>query len=163
MALYIIRGDTVTAYAAAPAKAPKDALNIRSAREIETSDLSAGDLCALWNALPGTKPVAKFKDRKTAARRLWTAFGKLALAPAKQPAPHEKPTAGTKQARVIAMLRRTGGATIDEIAGGTGWQFHAVRGMISDALKKKLGLDVVSSKENRGRVYRIIEATKRAA
>ncbi len=38
----------------------------------------------------------------------------------------------------------------------TGWQAHSVRGAISGALKKKLGLSVTSETvEGRGRVYRI--------
>jgi hypothetical protein len=61
------------------------------------------------------------------------------------------------------MLRRTGGTTIDEIADAVDWQAHTVRGMISGALNKKLDLDVVSSKEKRGRVYLIVAAAKRAA
>lgn len=62
----------------------------------------------------------------------------------------------TKQAQVIAMLRGADGATVDEIAAATGWQRHTVRGAIAGALKKKLGLDVISEKiEGRGRVYRI--------
>jgi hypothetical protein len=36
-------------------------------------------------------------------------------------------------------------------------------GLIAGALKKKLGLDVISGKAERGRVYRIVGATKRAA
>ncbi len=64
--------------------------------------------------------------------------------------------ADTKQAQLIAMLERPEGATIAEIAAATGWQPHTVRGAIAGALKKKLGLNVVSEKmENRGRVYRI--------
>ncbi len=61
------------------------------------------------------------------------------------------------------MLRRPEGATIDEIAVATGWQRHSVRGMMSGALKKKLGLDVVPTKEERGRVYRIGGVKGRAA
>ena len=65
MTLYIIHGDTVTAYASAPARASEDELRVRSAKEIETSGLSNAQMAAIWNALPGTTPVAKFKDRKT--------------------------------------------------------------------------------------------------
>jgi hypothetical protein len=66
------------------------------------------------------------------------------------------PRAGTKQAALIAMLRASDGATIEEITAATGWQAHTVRGAIAGALKKKLGLDVTSEKvEGRGRVYRI--------
>ena len=64
------------------------------------------------------------------------------------------PREGTKQATLIAMLRAPDGATIGEIMTATGWQSHTVRGAMSGALKKKLGLDVTSEKvEGRGRVY----------
>ena len=64
--------------------------------------------------------------------------------------------AGTKQATLIDLLRRPGGATIADLVKATGWQPHSVRGAISGALKKKLGLPVESKVvEKRGRVYRI--------
>lgn len=64
--------------------------------------------------------------------------------------------AGTKQAQIIGMLQRPEGATIAEIVAATEWQAHTARGMISGALKKKLGLVISSAKENhRGMVYRI--------
>ncbi|MDX9859311.1 MAG: DUF3489 domain-containing protein [Rhodospirillales bacterium] len=63
----------------------------------------------------------------------------------------------SKQAQLIAMLKRPEGATIAEITEAFGWQAHTVRGAIAGALKKKLGLAVTSEKiENRGRVYRIL-------
>ena len=66
------------------------------------------------------------------------------------------PRKDSKQAQLIAMLRRSKGTTIDEIAAAFGWQAHTVRGAIAGALKKKLGLDVTSEKdEKRGRVYKI--------
>ena len=65
---------------------------------------------------------------------------------------------GTKQAKLIAMLKAPAGATIAEIVEATGWQSHTVRGALAGALKKKLGLDVASAKEDqRGRVYRIAD------
>ena len=66
---------------------------------------------------------------------------------------------GTKQALLIEMLRRPEGATVDQIADRTGWRRHSVRGAISGALKKKLGLTVTSEKVEGGeRTYRIINA-----
>ena len=63
---------------------------------------------------------------------------------------------GTKQAKLIAMLRAPDGATIEELTAATGWQSHTVRGAMAGALKKKLGLEVTSEKvEGRGRVYRL--------
>ena len=38
-----------------------------------------------------------------------------------------------------------------------GWQRHTVRGLFSGTLKKKLGLELASVQEERGRVYRITE------
>src|SRR6267154_36112 len=51
MTIYMIRGETVTAHAAAPAKPPKGSLTIRSAGDIASSDLPASRLVAIWNAL----------------------------------------------------------------------------------------------------------------
>ena len=66
------------------------------------------------------------------------------------------PREGTKQATLIAMLHTPDGATITEIMAATGWQSHTVRGAMSGALKKKLGLEVTSEKvEDRGRVYKL--------
>ena len=62
----------------------------------------------------------------------------------------------SKQAQLIAMLRRAKGATIAEIVEALEWLPHTVRGVIAGALKKKLGLEVVSEKsDKRGRIYRI--------
>jgi hypothetical protein len=66
------------------------------------------------------------------------------------------PKRETKQALLIGMLRRSEGATVVEIAAVTGWLNHTVRGAISGALKKRLGLEVGSEHaEGRGRVYTI--------
>ncbi|MCC5993922.1 MAG: DUF3489 domain-containing protein [Rhodobacteraceae bacterium] len=64
--------------------------------------------------------------------------------------------AGTKQAQIIALLQRPEGASIAEIVDVTGWMPHSARGLISGGLKKKLGLQITSVKEQgRGSVYRI--------
>ena len=75
---------------------------------------------------------------------------------AEEPAPKPPtPRAGTKQAMLIALLRKPEGATMAEIVAATGWLAHTARGAMSGALGKKLGLLVTSVKEDRGRVYRI--------
>ena len=48
------------------------------------------------------------------------------------------------------MLRRTEGATLQEIMSVTGWQAHSVRGFVSGTLGKKLNLTVVSAKDEDG-------------
>ena len=54
MTLYMICGNTVTAYASPPARGSEDELRVRSAKEIEASRLTNAQMAAIWNALPGT-------------------------------------------------------------------------------------------------------------
>ncbi|WP_045758597.1 DUF3489 domain-containing protein [Xanthomonas albilineans] len=62
----------------------------------------------------------------------------------------------SKQAQVIAMLKRPEGATIAQICEETGWQSHTVRGTFAGAFKKKLGLSIISDKAPGGdRIYRV--------
>ena len=62
----------------------------------------------------------------------------------------------SKQAQVIAMLKRAEGATIEQICEATQWQAHTVRGTFAGAFKKKLGLEITSTKEAGGqRIYRV--------
>ena len=84
---------------------------------------------------------------------------KLKPEPAPDDADTAKPVAiraGTKQAQIIAMLQRPDGATVADMVEVTGWLAHTVRGAISGALKKKLGLPITAEKvEGRGTVYRL--------
>ena len=65
----------------------------------------------------------------------------------------------TKQARIIAMLRTASGATIEAMTRATGWQQHSVRGFLAAVVRKKLGLNLVSTAAEVGRVYRIANGT----
>src|SRR5439155_2898776 len=76
----------------------------------------------------------------------------------REPRPEVARPRVSKQAAVIALLRRPEGVTVAEIIAATGWQPHTVRGLFSGTLKKKLGLALSSAQEDRGRVYRIVGA-----
>ena len=56
----------------------------------------------------------------------------------------------SKQDQVLAMLRRANGASIDEIVAATDWRPHSARGFLSGAVKKRLGIDVISEKGKDG-------------
>lgn len=63
---------------------------------------------------------------------------------------------GTKQAKVIAMLKSAKGATYAEIAKAMEWLPHTTRAMVSVALEKKLGLKITRTEDDkRGMVMRI--------
>ena len=62
----------------------------------------------------------------------------------------------SKTSEVLALMRRKNGATLQAIMEATGWQAHSVRGFISGALGKKMGLAVESTKGKDGeRTYSI--------
>src|ERR671918_2454080 len=72
------------------------------------------------------------------------------------------------KALLIELLKRPEGATVEQIAAATGWQKHTIRGAISGALKKKLGLTVEATRtrevgpnktgaKGSATVYRIVE------
>ena len=87
---------------------------------------------------------------------------KAKRAAAPKPAAHEA-TRWTKQATLVSLLQRPEGASIAELVEATGWQNHSIRGAISFTLKKKLGLNVTTQRdEKRGRIYRIAKVTKPA-
>ena len=52
----------------------------------------------------------------------------------------------TKTAKVLGLLRRSGGASLKELMKATGWQADSVRGFLSGTLGKKMGLAVASTK-----------------
>ena len=152
MRIYIIGNDGITLCHEATPELNEGEIAIGSSEELHAASLSGKRLLALWNALPGVEKRKKIGDRDELIDQLWSAIERL---------PDPEPEAGakrpSKQAEVIAMLRRPEGATVDEVASATGWQRHTVRGVFSGALKKKLGLALASAKEERGRVYRIAE------
>ena len=108
-----------------------DALGLGHGEPIEAAGAEVSEVAPDASAAPATPPAGH------------TAAGK------------RKMREGTKQAELIAMLRRKEGATIAQIVEATGWQPHTVRGAFAGALKKKLGLTVTSEKVEATRVYHI--------
>ena len=71
-------------------------------------------------------------------------------------APKPRKRENSKQAQVLALLRRPEGATLAQICALTGWQKHTVRGTFAGAFKKKLGIDITSTKDaGAERVYHV--------
>lgn len=151
-----------------PADVPELAAVFSNQAELAalSANWPAEKLVNIWNRLPGVTALTKFSSRETAVRRIWAALSRpdptvvdeIPAAP-RQPARKRKASkkneAGTKREKVIALLKRSEGATLKAIMMATGWQAHSVRGFISAQLTKKSGLKVKSFKRDGERVYRI--------
>ena len=172
--------NTITAYLAGEA-IPEDHARFSSEKELAklAAHWPAERLVEIWNGFAGVppfgdlKPVKKFTDRKTAVGRIWRAIQALTPTAAPEAADVAPKTAnprkaasrdpkaapareGSKKAIVLELLRRPEGATLQEIMSETGWMAHSVRGFISGALGKKMGLTVESLKTPEGaRAYRL--------
>jgi Protein of unknown function (DUF3489) len=198
---------------------------------------STARLIDIWNGLPGVTPVTKFKDKKTAVTRIWSAIQSLGdepqpgfgdvqecaeregktvaevleaayepkieqtselaaepeeaevepttpepeanvgeqapdVAPTEEPATKKAtrkpkattgetvagvPRAESKTSRVIEMLKREGGVTLEELMGEMGWLKHTTRAMLSagGSLTKNHGLTVTSEIVGDKRTYSI--------
>src|SRR5579871_1482880 len=104
------------------------------------SENSASTKPAASQAKGGRKPAKKAKVQKKPGRTKRTAGAKA-----------DRPN---KKADVIALMKRTKGATLAEIVEATGWQKHTVRGLVS-ILGSKGGEKIESSKNADGeRTYK---------
>ena len=172
--------NNITAFAAAE-QIPEGHEHFSSEKELtrQSAKWPISRFVEIWNSFAGVvpfdelKPVKKFTDRKAAVARIWTAIQRLDAVPAPQAAPvapkkvkatkkatakDAAPTARacSKKAIVLDMLKRADGATLADIMAVTGWEKHSVRGFISGALGKKMGLTVESTKTPEGvRSYRL--------
>ena len=79
--------------------------------------------------------------------------GKKTFAGAKTAGPARD---GSKAAKVLDLLKRPDGVTLKDLTKATGWQAHSVRGFLSGAIRKKMGLAVTSTKAEDGeRTYSV--------
>ncbi len=64
-----------------------------------------------------------------------------------------------KTQHILSMLQRPNGASIPELIKATEWQAHSVRGFLAGTVRKKMGLDITSTREDgKDRRYRVAGA-----
>ena len=93
---------------------------------------------------PAEEPKAAKKPRAAAHR------AHVAPSKAKSAKKATGSRQGSKTAKVLDLVKRSGGVTLKELTKATGWQAHSVRGFLSGALGKKMGLTVKSTKAEGG-------------
>lgn len=94
------------------------------------------------------------KPKRHYAREPKSAESTQLAAPSASKSEHsKKPTAQTKTGKVIELLRREEGATLDEMVKATAWLPHTTRAALT-ALKKK-GYAIGRSQRDGASVYRI--------
>jgi hypothetical protein len=109
------------------------------------------------------RPVSTGKSLPTGERKATQPVSSASVLPerdAKAPdcdgtAKVSKSDSGTKQSRVLAMLRSPAGATIAAMMQATGWQQHSVRGFLAGVVRKRLKLKLTSTKIDSSRLYQI--------
>jgi hypothetical protein len=61
-----------------------------------------------------------------------------------------KAAVGGKTQKLIGLLKRPRGASLDELKTACGWQAHSVRGFLAGTVKKRMGLQLQRSKDQKG-------------
>ncbi|GGJ40222.1 DUF3489 domain-containing protein [Neoroseomonas lacus] len=126
--------------------------------------MAAVTVLAAWDA----PEQAGINDAITTLRDVLAAAPHASHSPRDPTAPRQ-PRTGTKQAAVLALLRRHDGATIAQIIDATAWQQHTVRGFLAGLKRRGITVEVLERVRQVGpnkqgakgsySIYRIAAAT----
>jgi Protein of unknown function (DUF3489) len=97
---------------------------------------------------------AKSSDRPRPAKRSGAKKSAVVSAKATK-ASSDQVKPDSKQDKIVALLQRPKGATLDALVKETQWQKHSVRGFLAGTVRKKLKLPLLSEKIDGVRTYRI--------
>ena len=103
---------------------------------------------------PVVSGEAKSGERLSLAKRSSTKKTAAVSAKATK-ASSDRAKPDSKQDKIVALLQRPKGATLDALVKETQWQKHSVRGFLAGTVRKKLKLPLLSEKIDGVRTYRI--------
>jgi len=145
------RGDDNRPYSLRITKAGLKAIEVEDVAEA-SDNIAATDPDEV--AVPDMSTQAKSSERANRAKR--SGVKKRAAVSAKATkAPSDRVKPDSKQDRIVALLQRPEGATLDALVKETEWQKHSVRGFLAGTVRKKLKLPLLSEKIDGVRNYRI--------
>jgi hypothetical protein len=155
------RGEDNRSYSLRITKAGLRAIEVKDVAEAPDDATADSDEVAAANG----PAEAKSSERPSRAKR---SGAKTAAVSAKATkAPSDRTKSGSKQDKIVALLQRPNGATLDALVKETQWQKHSVRGFLAGTVRKKLKLPLLSEKIDGVRTYRISTAkaakTKKAS
>ena len=145
------RGDDNRAYSLRITKAGLKAIEVGDVAQASDNN-AAADPDEV--AAADVSAEAKSSERPSRARRSGAKKSAAVSAKATK-ASSDRVKADSKQDRVVALLRRPEGATMDALVKETQWQKHSVRGFLAGTVRKKLNLPLLSEKIDGVRNYRI--------
>jgi len=145
------RGDDNRPYSLRITKAGLRAIEVEEAAEATDNNAAAdpNDVAA-----PDVSTQAKSSERPGRAKRLGAKKTAAVSAKATK-ASSDQVNPDSKQDRIVALLQRPEGATLDVLVKETQWQKHSVRGFLAGTVRKKLKLPLLSEKIDGVRTYRI--------
>jgi len=145
------RGDDNRPYSLRITKAGLKAIEVEDVAEA-SDNIAAATLEEV--AVPDVSTAAKSSERPSRAKR--SGAKKTAAVSAKATkASSDRVKPDSKQDRIVALLQRPEGATLDALVKETEWQKHSVRGFLAGTVRKKLKLPLLSEKIDGVRNYRI--------
>jgi hypothetical protein len=144
------RGDDNRPYSLRITKAGLRAIEVEDVAEASDNN-AAADPDEVAAADVSTE--AKSSERPNRARR--SGAKKNAAVSAKATKASSDRVKPSKQDRIVALLQRPEGATLDALVKETEWQKHSVRGFLAGTVRKKLRLPLLSEKIDGVRNYRI--------
>ncbi len=145
------RGDDNRPYSLRITKAGLKAIEVEDVAEASDNNAAADPDEA---AAADVFTEAKSSERPSRAKRSG-AKKNAAVSPRAVKASSDRTKPDSKQDRIVALLQRPEGATLDALVKETEWQKHSVRGFLAGTVRKKLKLPLLSEKIDGVRNYRI--------
>lgn len=97
------------------------------------------------------------KTSKSTNKKPATPKGGRAAKQAAKPKTAPPPKTLSKHDKILTLLKRKDGASLEELQKVSGWQAHSVRGFLSSQVRKLPGVKLQSSKANDGvRRYTVV-------
>jgi hypothetical protein len=131
-------------------KAGREAIGVEDEDAQDAAPESAAST-GLRSKTSGAKPAGKKGAQKASGKAGRDRKDKPASDDESSPADVR---AGSKQAKIVELMKRAKGATLDELVEATDWLPHTTRAALTGLRKRGLSLERVKDK-SRGSVYRI--------